>query len=183
MKKLIPIVIAFVAAAACVDMLAPRTELRDYADVMEEELNRSPMVRYTDSLFGFSVDHPACFAKEQGGAYDSTGSVRFIYNNVSPMILDCYVCRNDHAGDADGGIGALAGALQARHYKARGGYILSGPFYDNGRRIEGYNHYTKCMAKGNLWAIYTLVYPLSHRQRLSRLFSMIDRWEPWNDID
>lgn len=181
MRQFAIVVIIVILSAGCVDWICPRLRPRDFADVMEEELNKSPLKTYSDGFFGFSVRYPRCFRKEQADTDDSTGSARFVYDNVTRIVLDCYVCRNVHVSDSDGGIGALAVELRARAVKADGGYILNGPIYENGVRVDGYSHYTKCVARDRLWAVCTLVYPDAHRRRLSRLFGIVEEWKPWND--
>lgn len=182
MRQFSIILFVIIVSAGCVDWLVPRLRLRDFADVMEEEINRSPLETYRDSFFDLCVRAPRCFVKEQE-ADDSAGSMRFIYNNVTRILLDCYVCRNEHIADSDGGIRELARQLRAKAYRVDGGYILRGPMYENGMRVDGYSHYTKCVARGKLWAVCALIYPDEHRKRLPRLFWLVDRWEAWEDLN
>lgn len=182
MRKFSIILFLTIVSAGYIDWIVPRLRLRDFADVMEEEINKSPLEAYRDSFFGLSVSAPRCFVKERE-TDDSTGSMRFIYNNVTQILLDCYVCRNEHANDCDGGIRELSRQLRAKARKTDSGYILVGPMYENGERVDGYSHYTKCVARGKLWAVFTLIYPNEHRNRLSRLFRLVDGWWPWEDLN
>jgi hypothetical protein len=59
----------------------------------------------------------------------------------------------------------------------RDSFILSGPHYENGKRIEGYRYYAKYVRNRKLWFSYTLFYPESCHSSLTRIFRQIDQWE------
>ncbi len=170
-----------VAAASCVDIVSPRTELRPFADVLCEEIYRADLLTYTDGLFGYSAAYPACFRRDLNYSSSGRGGARFCYYSWTNIALECYVARavsTDNVAVCD--IRCLGRLLHARPKSADGGaYILSGPLYEDGTRIDGYAHYTKCVRKGKLWFCYALSYPEEYRDSLGRLFALIDRWQPW----
>jgi len=55
-------------------------------------------------------------------------------------------------------------------------FILSGPVYENGVRIDGYNHYDKFIKSGKMLFVYSLTYPDSYKPAMPRLFKLIEDW-------
>lgn len=181
MRTIAVIVFVVVATASCVDIVSPRTELRPFADVLCEEIYRADLLTYTDGLFGYSASYPACFRRDRNEPSFGRGRARFCHDSWTNIALECYVTRAvgpDNAAVCD--IRRMGRMLRARAKPAGGGaYILSGPLYEGGTRIDGYGHYTKCVRTGKLWFCYALSYPEEYRDSLGRLFALIDHWQPW----
>ena len=56
-------------------------------------------------------------------------------------------------------------------------FILSGPVYENGVRVDGYSHYDKFIKSGRILFVYSLTYPDSYKPAMPRLFKLIDDWK------
>lgn len=174
-------IIIFVAiiVAANIDRICPRDRLRDFGDVLEEQMNICPIAYYIDKDIGFRVPYPILFVRNTSVPDSIIGCSRFCYNNVTQIAVDCYVCRNEGLADADGGTARLAEKMHARVIKDKDGTFLYGPLTEDGRQTDGYSHFTKCVARDKLWVIYSLTYPDMYADRLTRLFAMVKQWEPW----
>lgn len=173
------ITLVVIIVTANIDILCPRDRGRDFGDVLEEQMNLCSVVYYTDSNFGFKVPYPALFILDKSIPDSVIGCSRFSYDNVINMAIDCYVCRNEGYSDADGGISWLAEKMRAEVIEDKGDVFLHGPLTEDGGRVDGYSHFTKCVAKDKLWVIYSLTYPDMYADRLLRLFSMVRTWQPW----
>lgn len=179
MRNVTIIVLLTILSGSCVDMVSPRTEARAFADVLREEMNKTGLQTYRDSFFGFVAQYPANFRREEEPAHGHAGQARFCYNSWTHIALECYVTRG---GKGTGVCGIDTIARQTRSRKRRMGgdsYVLYGPLYEDGLRIDGYSHYTKCVRSGKLWFVYTLCYPDEYKDSLSRLFGLIDSWKVW----
>lgn len=185
MKSIAVIVFVIVAAASSVDIVFPRTELRPLSDVLREEIDKARLLTYTDGLFGFSASYPACFRRDRNPAFGGNGRARFCYDVVNSIVLECYVTRAvapDNTTVCD--ISRMGRRLHANPRAVGGGaYVLGGPLYENGVRVDGYSHYTKCVRTGKLWVCYALCYPEEYKDSLGRLFGLVERWQPWADVE
>ena len=75
---------------------------------------------------------------------------------------------------------SLAQVLHSTNSKLGSDYfILSGPQYEYGSRIEGYSYYSKVMAYHRFWFVYTMIYPDGYKDVLARMFKEIDDWQIW----
>ena len=180
MRTLIAISILFALAAGLADTIMPKMKYKDFADVLEEEINRSPLISYTDPYIGFTAQYPECF-KIDKTEDDTTGLVTFRHDTTTHIIMECFTCRISDTANPDRAIAKLACDIHAQIAKTDDGYILRGRIYENGVPIEGYRHYTKYTAKDKLWIAYSLVYPEEYGERLGRLFNIIKHWQPWED--
>lgn len=183
MRVLTIIVFVMVLSAVCVDVVCPRRALRPFADVLQEEINSAGLRTYTDKDFGYSVRYPDCSRRETDPGNGYVGQARFCYDSWVRISLECYVTR---AVDKDNvtvcGIDRMAGIMHARKRPAGSdAWLLSGPLYEEGVRMEGYSHYTKCLRRGKLWFVYALSYPDAYRGIIARLFWLIDNWRGWED--
>lgn len=185
MKAIFIVVFSFLAMVALVDVVFPRTELRPLADVLYEEINNASLLTYKDDLFGYSVCYPSCFRCDGGSQSSDSGYVRFRYNMIEDIILECYVTRavgTDNTVVCD--ISGMGRRLHACPKSVGDGmYVLGGPLYENGVRIDGYKHYTKCVRKGKLWICCALLYPEQYKDSLGRIFRLVESWQPWNNVN
>ena len=181
MRRFSILVFSIVVLAALIDVVRPRTRLRSFADVLLEEINKVPLCSYTDRLYGFTVRYLACFRPERSGGPECAGRARFRHDSWTSIVLECYVTRAvavDNTEVCDWR--CLARRLHARAKAAGGGgYVMSGPLYEDGSRVPGYGHYTKCVRNGKLWFCYALTYPEEYKASLGRLFALVERWQPW----
>ena len=179
MKCLTIVTFIVILSAACVDIFCPRTGLRPFADVLQEEINKAGLQTYTDSDFGYTVSYPSCFRIETDPQHNYVGQARFCYDSWTQIALECYVTRavgKDNTTVC--GIDRMARILHAGKRQAgKDAYVLYGPLYEEGVRIEGFSHYTKCIRKGKLWLVYALSYPDEYRGNIKRLFTLIDSWQ------
>ena len=95
------------------------------------------------------------------------------------LVIESHVINSDGMS-LQAGMDSLAQMLNATDSrKGKDYFILSGPQYENGSRIDGYSYYTKIMAHRKLWFVYTMIYPDDYKDVLARLFKEIDNWQIW----
>lgn len=152
------------------DTRTPYSEFKDH-------IGMAPMKEYHDSDFGYSIRYPCFFQQEEKTQDDFLGHARFSYTNHTNIVLESYVTKNlskDLTSCAD----SLAQVLHADKtlHPAHSAFILSGPVYENGVRVDGYSHYDKFIKSGRMLFVYSLTYPDTYKPALPRLFKLIDDW-------
>ena len=133
-----------------------RTPFSDF----QMRIGMTPMEEYRDSCFGYTIQYPSFFKQEKNTREDFNGHARFSYTNHTNIILESYVTQN-RSKDLKTCADSLATALHA-HKKllpAHSAFILSGPVYENGVRMDGYSHYDKFIKSGRMLFVYSLTYP------------------------
>ena len=149
-------------------------------EVFERTITYADMTEYINDVYGFAIRVPSFFSEEADSLRDEKGHLRFGYHDEGAnIVLEGYVIY--HQGqDNESGMDSLAGVLHATSQKPfKGGFILSGPHYEDGRYVDGYSFYTKYVRSGKVWFAYSLFYPDRYRESLSRLFQEIDEWQIW----
>lgn len=151
-----------------------RTPYSDFRD----RIGIAPMKEYQDPTFGFTVKYPCFFHQEEKQEDDYQGHARFCYSKDVNIILESYVTRN-LSPNLHACADSLAQELHAEKTKKDedSAFILSGPVYENGVRIDGYSHYDKFIKSGKLLFVYSLSYPDSYKPTLPRLFQLIEDWK------
>ena len=182
MKKAALLFIAALIITASIDFIWPFTTERADGDVFEQGLNTAEMLTYQDPDLGFTVRYPSFFALQPDSLDDYTGNVRLSYDNEwATIVLECYALRN-YSQSLKNGMDSLAQVLHATGHKLGSDYfILCGPQYENGSRMEDYSYYSRFVSRGKLWFVYTMVYPDRYHNHLGRLFKEIDDWQVFED--
>ena len=182
MKKAALLFIAALIITASIDFIWPFTTERADGDVFEQGLNTAEMLTYQDPDLGFTVRYPSFFALQPDSLDDYTGNVRLSYDNEwATIVLECYALRN-YCQSLKSGMDSLAQVLHATGHKLGSDYfILCGPQYENGSRMEDYSYYSRFVSRGKLWFVYTMVYPDRYHNHLGRLFKEIDDWQVFED--
>ncbi len=144
----------------------------------QTRIGMAPMKEYHDPDFGYSIQYPCFFQQEENTRDDFTGHTRFSYTDHTNIVLESYVTQNqskDLAACAD----SLANLLHAGKtlLPDHSAFILSGPVYENGVRIDGYSHYDKFIKSGKMLFVYSLTYPDTYKPALPRLFRLIEDWK------
>ncbi len=184
MKKIFVIAIIVILALNfyCI-VTHPGDERTPYSEFCDR-IGIVPMKEYQDSDFGYTVNYPCFFQKEEKQEDDFPGHARFCYTQDANIVLESYVTRNrslDIRSCAD----SLAAKLHAEKRMQTSNpkdseissFILLGPVYENGVRIDGYSHYDKFIKSGKMLFVYSLTYPDSYKPALPRLFQLIDDWK------
>ncbi|MBO5187106.1 MAG: hypothetical protein J6B91_08675 [Prevotella sp.] len=180
MRSLIVFFVLFALGAGLADTIMPRLKYIDFADIMEEDINKSKLAIYTNPDIGFTAKYPDCF-KISNTEEDTLGSVTFRYDTDTSIVMECFTCRIADTANPDRAIAKIADSMHALITKTDDGYILHGRIYENDVPIDGYRHYTKYSAKDKLWIAYSLIYPEEYSGRLGRLFQIIKEWKPWHN--
>jgi len=109
--------------------------------------------------------------------------MRFEYGDQwITLVIESHVM-NNNGMSIQAGKDSLAQVLHATDSTMGKDYfMLSGPQYENGSRIEGYSYYTKVVANHKLWFVYTMIYPDDYKDVLTRLFKEIDDWQVWERL-
>ena len=182
MKKTALLFIAAFVIMASIDVIWPFSTERSDGDVFEQSLNNAEMLTYQDSDWGFTVRYPSYFVVQPDSLDEYSDHVRFCYDNEwEKIVLECYALRN-YDQSLKNGMDSLAQALHSTERKLGSDYfVLSGPQYENDRRIDGYSYYSRFVCRGKLWFVFTMVYPDRYHDHLGRLFNEIDNWQVFED--
>lgn len=174
MKKLIVLIILLTGFMIGINLSRNKTGFRTYQDVLSELINDAPMKTYCDSFYGYCIRYPEFFSPE----ITDEGFVRLGYWNHERFVIECAVLKSPDTNPVKVKMKEMATKLHAEDQQLlRDSFILSGPLYENGNKIEGYRYHTKFVRNQKLWVAYTLYYPESCKSALTRLFGQIDRWE------
>ena len=106
------------------------------------------------------------------------GYARFSFTNHANIILESYVTPN-YSNTLQACADSLAQKLHSERtmQASNKAFILSGPVYENGVRVDGYSHYDKFIKSGRMLFVYSLTYPDSYKPAMPRLFKLIDDWK------
>ncbi len=189
MKKIFIIAILLIVAFNVYFRVThPGDERTPYSD-FRDRIGTAPMKEYQDPDFGYTVKYPCFFQQEEKQGKDFLGHARFSYQKDVNIVLESYVTKN-LSPDLQACADSLAERLHAektmlasqrktsRKERATedSAFILSGPVYENGVRIDGYSHYDKFIKSGKLLFVYSLAYPDTYKPALPRLFQLIEDW-------
>lgn len=182
MKKTALLFVAALVIMASIDFIWPFTTKRTDEDVFEQSLNTAEMLTYQDSDLGFTVRYPSFFAIQPDSLDEHKGYVRFGYDNERIIVvLECYALRC-YSQSLKNGMDSLSQVFHSTDCKLGSNYfILSGPQYENGSRMDDYSYYSRFVSRGKFWFVYTMVYPDRYHDHLGRLFKEIDDWQVFED--
>lgn len=173
MRRLCILFLLFVLGAFLIDIFRPRIDQRPLANKFKERLNRTYMLTYTDTTFGFCCQYPAFFTVHPPELIDYIGCAQFSYRNEEANIVLEY-----HVANPIKGVGIKTYATYVcKHKQAdmlvmrRQGFILSGSLYGS------YRFHEKHLLHGGLWHVYSLCYPETYQKAVARLIHMIDHWQ------
>lgn len=180
MRKTIFIFIAIILVAASIDWVESCTYLKSHKEVFGRQLTYADMYEYKDKDYDYVVRVPSFFTAQPDSLLSEKGRMRFDYaDQWITLVIESHVM-NSNGMFLQAGMDSLAQVLHtADSKKGKDYFILSGPQYENGSRIDGYSYYTKIMANHKLWFVYTIIYPDDYKDVLDRLFKEIDEWQIW----
>lgn len=174
MRKLLVVIIILIGFTIGINLSRDQKGFRTYQEVLTELINDAPMKTYRDSFYGYSIRYPEFFSQE----ITDKGFVRLGYWDNERFVIECSVLKAPDLSQVKIKMKELATQLHAEKQELlRDSFILSGPHYENGKRIEGYRYYAKYVRNRKLWFSYTLFYPESCHSSLTRIFRQIDQWE------
>ena len=180
MRKTIFLIIAIIVVATMIDWSKSCSEVKTDKELFLEKLTYDDLYEYKDPDYDFAIRYPSFFNQQYDSLNEDTGCARFVYNDQwVTIVLEGYMM--DRQGqDVKSAADSIAKTLHATDVKLGKDYfILSGPQYENGGRIDNYSHYSKFIGNGKFWFVYTMIYPDSYHDVLSRLFKEIDEWQIW----
>ena len=180
MRKAIFIFIAVILVAVSIDWIHSCAELKSHKEVFGRQITYADMYEYKDKDYDYVVRVPSFFTAQSDSLQEEKGRMRFEYGDQwINVVIESHVMNSDGMS-LQAGMDSLAQMLKATEHRLGNDYfILSGPQYENGSRIDGYCYYTKIMANYKLWFVYTMVYPDDYKDVLARLFKEIDEWQIW----
>ena len=113
------------------------TPMTDFKTKVEME----PMKEYCDPDFGYVVKYPCFFQQEDTSVSGYQSYARFSFTNHANIILESYVTPN-YSNTLQACADSLAQKLHSERtmQASNKAFILSGPVYENGVRVDGYSH-------------------------------------------
>ena len=180
MRKAIFIFIAIILMTANIDWLRSCGDLKSPKEVFGQQLTYADMYEYKDTDYGYVVRVPSFFSVQPDSLQEEKGQMRFEFSNQwIIVVIESYVM-NNNGQSLKNGMDSLAQVLHAIDSRLGSDYfILSGPQYENGCRLDGYSYYSKVVVNHKLWYVYTMIYPDDYKDILTRLFKEIDDWQIW----
>ena len=180
MRKAIFIFIAIILMTANIDWLRSCGDLKSPKEVFGQQLTYADMYEYKDADYGYVVRVPSFFSVQPDSLQEEKGQMRFEFSDQwIIVVIESYVM-NNNGQSLKNGVDSLAQVLHAIDSRLGSDYfILSGPQYENGCRLDGYSYYSKVVANHKLWFVYTMIYPDDYKDVLSRIFKEIDDWQIW----
>lgn len=191
MRKTIFLFITIIIVTASVNWIDCCAEVKPHKEVFASHLAHAEMYEYKDKDYDYVVRVPSFFNAQPDSLQEEKGRMRFEYGDLwITIVIESHVMRSplslDPSKTSDGqllyaGMDSLARIQKATERKLGSDYfVLSGPQYESGCRIDGYSYYTKVVAHQRLWFVYTMVYPDDYKDVLARLFKEIDDWQLWD---
>lgn len=180
MRKAIFIFFAIILMTANIDWLRSCGDLKSPKEVFGQQLTYADMYEYKDADYGYVVRVPSFFSVQPDSLQEEKGQMRFEFSNQwIIVVIESYVM-NNNGQSLKNGMDSLAQVLHAIDSRLGSDYfILSGPQYENGCRLDGYSYYSKVVVNHKLWFVYTMIYPDDYKDVLTRLFKEIDEWQIW----
>lgn len=135
MRKLLVVIIILIGFTIGINLSRDQKGFRTYQEVLTELINDAPMKTYRDSFYGYSIRYPEFFSQE----ITDKGFVRLGYWDNERFVIECSVLKAPDLSPVKIKMKELATQLHAEKQELlRDSFILSGPHYENGKRIEGY---------------------------------------------
>ena len=180
MRKATFVFIAIIIVAASIDWVESCSDLKSHKEIFSRQLTYADMYEYTDADYDYVVRVPSFFNAQPDSLKEEKGRMRFEYGDQWIIIVIENHVMNNNGQSLKSGMDSLAQVLHSTDNKLGSDYfILSGPQYENGSRIEGYSYYSKVMACHRLWFVYTMIYPDDYKDILARMFKEINDWQIW----
>ncbi len=176
MKKIFMIVIAVVMSFHLYCEITHGSDSRTPFSEFAERIRATPMTEYHDPDFGYVVKYPSFFQREDTPPGESRGYARFSFSDHANVALESYVTTN-RSRDLQTCADSLARVSHAAKTLHPSSFVLAGPVYENGVRIDGYSQYAKFVKSGRMLFVYSLTYPDSYKPAMGRLFGLIDDWK------
>jgi hypothetical protein len=183
MRKAVFIFITFILVEVNIDWIHSCADLKSHKEVFGRYLAYADMYEYRDKDYDYVVRIPSFFNAQSDSLQEEKGRMRFEYGDQwITLVIESHVM-NNNGMSIQAGKDSLAQVLHATDSTMGKDYfMLSGPQYENGSRIEGYSYYTKVVANHKFWFFYTMIYPDDYRDVLTRLFKEIDDWQIWEHL-
>lgn len=193
MKKFFIIAVILVMAANVYYSLTYKGDIRTPYYEFKTRIGTAPLKTYRDTDFGYPISYPCMFQQEDKQGDEYLGHARFVYSDSANIILESYVTPN-YSPNLQACADSLAEKLHSDRImisnKKAGkessskqaslqdsAFLLAGPVYENGVRIDGYSHYDKFIKSGKMLFVYSLTYPDSYKPAMPRLFHLIENWK------
>ena len=192
MKKFFIIAVILVMAANVYYSLTYKGDIRTPYYEFKTRIGTAPLKTYRDTDFGYTISYPCMFQQEDKQGDEYLGHARFVYSDSANIILESYVTPN-YCPNLQACADSLAEKLHsdrimiskknAGKYSSKqasqqdSAFLLAGPVYENGVRIDGYSHYDKFIKSGKMLFVYSLTYPDSYKPAMPRLFHLIEDWK------
>ena len=188
MKKFFIIAVILVIAANVYYSLTYKGDIRTPYYEFKTRIGTAPLKTYRDTDFGYTISYPCMFQQEDKQGDEYSGHARFVYSDSTNIILESYVTPN-YSPNLQACADSLAEKLHSDRImisnkktgksssKQDSAFLLAGPVYENGVRIDGYSHYDKFIKSGKMLFVYSLTYPDSYKPAMPRLFHLIEDWK------
>lgn len=188
MKKFFIIAVILVMAANVYYSLTYKGDIRTPYYEFKTRIGTAPLKTYRDTDFGYTISYPCMFQQEDKQGDEYLGHARFVYSDSANIILESYVTPN-YSPNLQACADSLAEKLLSDRImisnkkagksssKQDSAFLLAGPVYENGVRIDGYSHYDKFIKSGKMLFVYYLTYPDSYKPAMPRLFHLIEDWK------
>lgn len=188
MKKFFIIAVILVIAANVYYSLTYKGDIRTPYYEFKTRIGTAPLKTYRDTDFGYTISYPCMFQQEDKQGDEYLGHARFVYSDSANIILESYVTPN-YSPNLQSCADSLAEKLHSDRImisnkktgksssKQDSAFLLAGPVYENGVRIDGYSYYDKFIKSGKMLFVYSLTYPDSYKPAMPRLFHLIEDWK------
>lgn len=192
MKKFFIIAVILVIAANVYYSLTYKGDIRTPYYEFKTRIGTAPLKTYRDTDFGYTISYPCKFQQEYKQGDEYSGHARFVYSDSANIILESYVTPN-YSPNLQACADSLAEKLHSdrimisnkktgkssskQDSQQDSAFLLAGPVYENGVRIDGYSHYDKFIKSGKMLFVYSLTYPDSYKPAMPRLFHLIEDWK------
>lgn len=180
MRKVIFLFLAVIAVAVWLGWMRGCNNDKSDTEMFRRKLTYAEMYEYKDPDFGYAIRYPSFFEEQPDSLDSCIGHARFSYNDQwATVVVEGYVIYNNGQSVVTAA-DSISQVLHAtKSHIGKNYFILSGPQFEDGSRIDGYSYYSKFVRNCKLWFVYTLVYPDRYRNVLGRLFKEIDMWQIW----
>lgn len=192
MKKFFIIAVILVIAANVYYSLTYKGDIRTPYYEFKTRIGTAPLKTYRDTDFGYTISYPCMFQQEDKQGDEYSGHARFVYSDSANIIMESYVTPN-YSPNLQACADSLAEKLHSdrimisnkktgkssskQDSQQDSAFLLAGPVYENGVRIDGYSHYDKFIKSGKMLFVYSLTYPDSYKPAMPRLFHLIEDWK------
>ncbi|MCH4100952.1 MAG: hypothetical protein LKF06_10340 [Prevotella sp.] len=166
-----------------VALLPKGGDTRPFTEKLEDRINDASMETYQDSLFGYTVRYPAFFEQTPDSLIDEPGACRFSYwDNWIQIVQMAFIQSNPRQLTVGQGMNNIGRYLHAtKESEGKDFFILSGPLYIDGSRINGYRFHAKYVRHRRIWFVLQLTYPGNCSKAVRRIIRQIDEWKVWEN--